>query len=63
MRPGPFEILIVLLAILVFFGAKRLPELARALGKSLNEFKRGREEGDKPAAGDDPRNKLNERKD
>lgn len=53
MRPGPFEIILVLLAILLLFGAKRLPELARALGKSLNEFKRGREEGDKPAAGED----------
>ncbi len=53
MRPGPLEIIIVLVAILLLFGAKRLPELARALGKSLNEFKRGRQEGDKPAAGED----------
>lgn len=52
MRPGPFEIIVVLVVFLLLFGAKRLPELARALGKSLNEFKRGREEGDKPAAGE-----------
>ncbi len=52
MRPGPFEIIIVLVVILLLFGARRLPELARSLGKSLNEFKRGREEGDKPAAGE-----------
>ncbi len=57
MRPGPLEIIIVLVAILLLFGAKRLPELARALGKSLNEFKRGREEGDRPAVGEEGKNK------
>jgi Sec-independent protein translocase protein TatA len=30
---------------MLFFGAKRLPDLARSLGKSLSEFKKGREEG------------------
>ena len=42
--PGPQEMLIILLVVLVLFGAKRLPELARSLGKSMNEFKRGKEE-------------------
>jgi len=42
---GPWEILIVLLVILLLFGAKRLPDLARSLGKSLSEFKKGKEEG------------------
>jgi sec-independent protein translocase protein TatA len=41
---GLTEILIVLLVLVIFFGAKRIPEIARALGKSLNEFKKGREE-------------------
>ncbi|MFA5042435.1 MAG: twin-arginine translocase TatA/TatE family subunit [Kiritimatiellia bacterium] len=40
------EILLILLVVLLLFGAKRLPDLARSLGKSLNEFKKGREEGD-----------------
>jgi TatA/E family protein of Tat protein translocase len=35
------EWLIVLAAALLLFGAKRLPELAKSLGKSVNEFKRG----------------------
>jgi len=44
-RPGIFEVLLVVVVLLVFFGAKRLPQLARSLGKSINEFKKGREEG------------------
>ncbi|MBT3193592.1 MAG: twin-arginine translocase TatA/TatE family subunit [Verrucomicrobia bacterium] len=47
--PGPFEILLVLFIILLLFGAKKLPDLSRALGKSLSEFKKGREEGLKSA--------------
>lgn len=41
MRLGWTEILIILALVLLLFGAKRLPELARSLGKSLNEFKKG----------------------
>jgi sec-independent protein translocase protein TatA len=36
---GGWEIFIIMFAILVFFGAKRIPELARGLGKGLREFK------------------------
>ena len=36
---GPWEILLVLIVILVLFGAKRLPELARGLGLGINEFR------------------------
>ena len=41
---GWTEILLVLLVALLLFGSKKLPELARALGKSLSEFKRGKDE-------------------
>jgi sec-independent protein translocase protein TatA len=44
MQPGPFEIIVILFIILLLFGAKRLPGLARSLGKSLQEFKRGKDE-------------------
>jgi sec-independent protein translocase protein TatA len=42
--PGGPEMIIIFLLILVLFGAKKLPELARALGKSTLEFKRARQE-------------------
>ena len=42
---GPTEILIVLLVIVVLFGAKKLPDLARSLGRSSSEFKKGLKEG------------------
>ena len=38
---GPLELVIVLLILLVIFGAKRLPEIGRSLGSSAREFKSG----------------------
>jgi len=43
--PGGSEMIIVFAVILLLFGAKRLPELSRALGKSLGEFRKGQQEG------------------
>jgi sec-independent protein translocase protein TatA len=37
--PGPLEIIIVLVIVLVVFGPKRLPDLGRSLGKGMREFK------------------------
>ena len=36
---GPWEILLILVVILILFGARRLPELARGLGQGINEFR------------------------
>ncbi len=36
---GPFELVLIFLAILLIFGAKRIPEIARGLGKGIKEFK------------------------
>ena len=47
MRPGLWQILIVVLIIAVLFGAKKIPELARSIGKAKGEFKKGLVEGEK----------------
>jgi sec-independent protein translocase protein TatA len=36
---GPMELLVIFLVILLLFGAKRIPEIARGLGKGIREFK------------------------
>jgi sec-independent protein translocase protein TatA len=38
---GYQELLIILVIVLVLFGAQRLPDLARSLGSSVKEFKKG----------------------
>lgn len=42
---GATELIIILLIVLLVFGAKKLPGLARSLGASTKEFKKGIEEG------------------
>jgi len=37
--PGPLEIVVLLVFILVIFGPKRVPDLARSLGRGMREFK------------------------
>jgi sec-independent protein translocase protein TatA len=49
-RPEPWDIVVILLVALLFFGAKRLPETARAIGKGIREFRdalAGKNEGSK----------------
>ena len=53
---GTQELLIVLLIVLLIFGARKLPDLARSLGASAKEFRKGIAEGseddaDAPAPG------------
>lgn len=42
--PGGSELLVILFIVLLLFGAKKLPELSRSLGRSLGEFKKGKED-------------------
>lgn len=37
--PGPVEIIIIVLVILLLFGGRKIPELMRGLGKGMKEFK------------------------
>ncbi|NIR52767.1 twin-arginine translocase TatA/TatE family subunit [candidate division KSB1 bacterium] len=41
---GMQELIIIFLVVLILFGSKRLPELARGLGKAMNEFKKATSE-------------------
>ena len=38
--PGPWEIALIVIAILLLFGGKKLPELARGMGQGMREFKK-----------------------
>jgi len=40
MSLGPWEIILVILVIIILFGGKKIPELARGLSKGLHEFKK-----------------------
>ena len=41
---GATEIILIVLVILLFFGAKKLPELAQGLGKGMKEFRKATKE-------------------
>ncbi len=41
MNLGWQEILLILLIVLLLFGARKIPDLARSLGKGVKEFKKG----------------------
>jgi sec-independent protein translocase protein TatA len=41
------ELLVILLIVLLLFGAKRLPEIAKGLGRSIQEFKKGMKDVEK----------------
>lgn len=50
--PGPLEIVVVLVIVLLIFGPKRLPDLGRSLGRGMREFKdsvTGKDDDDEPA--------------
>lgn len=59
---GTGEIIIIVFAILLLFGAKKIPELMRGIGKGINSFKQGMndisDEINRPADGDDKNKKT-----
>ncbi len=50
------ELLVILVIALLVFGGKRLPEIARAMGKAIHEFKRALKDGEQ--AGEEPQQPL-----
>ena len=53
MFSGPWQIVLLLVVIVLLFGGKKLPEIARALGKAKGEFKKGTQEGEQLLADED----------
>jgi len=51
--PGPMEIGLIALVVLLLFGGAQLPKLMRGMGSGINEFKRGLKEGDRDGEDDD----------
>jgi len=49
---GIREIGVIVLVVLLLFGARRIPELMRSLGSGMREFKKGVSGADDPPAGD-----------
>jgi len=48
--PGPELIILILIVLILLFGSRKIPELARGLGRAMGEFKRGRLEIEKEIA-------------
>lgn len=47
---GPGELVLVVLLVVLLFGAQRLPRIARSLGEAAHELRRGRDEREPPAS-------------
>ena len=43
---GATELILIILVIVLLFGSKKIPEIARGLGRSMSEFKKGTREGE-----------------
>ncbi len=53
---GPFgvsELLIILLIVIIIFGASKLPQLGRGLGEGISNFKKGLKTGDDASDGEE----------
>lgn len=48
MRPGLTEILLVVLLVVILFGAKRIPDLAKGVGEGIRNFKTALKDEQKP---------------
>lgn len=50
MTPGPLQIILVLLIVVLLFGASRVPAIAENLAKGIKSFKKGLKDDDEPKA-------------
>ena len=60
---GAGEIILIVLVVLLLFGAKKIPELARGIGKGMSEFKKGLKDVENEIkSADDDSKKIEEKK-
>lgn len=57
---GTGEIILILLIVLIFFGAKKIPELAQGLGKGLREFRKAAKDIQDEVQNPDDRKKIDD---
>ncbi len=59
-RVGPLELILILVALLLLFGARRIPEIARSLGRAISQFRRGMRDSmsDNNDKTDDPEDRI-----
>ncbi len=55
---GPQEIILIVLALLLLFGGRKIPELMKGLGKGMKEFKKAKEEMDEDERASSNREKI-----
>ena len=54
--PGPWELMVILVVLMLVFGAKRLPEIGKGMGKGIREFKKSLREISNDDEEDDAKN-------
>lgn len=59
---GAGELILIILVILLLFGAKKIPELARGIGKGMSEFKKGLKDVEDEIKNSDSETKKNDSK-
>ena len=60
---GAGEIILIVLVVLLLFGAKKIPELARGIGKGMSEFKKGiKDVENEIKSADDESQKIDDKK-
>lgn len=55
---GPTELLVILFIVVLIFGARKIPELARGVGEGIREFKKAARAVDEPEKNDEKRGQL-----
>ena len=48
--PGPWQVVLIVLVVLLLFGGRKIPELMKGLGQGMKEFKKATNEEDKKKA-------------